>query len=284
MEKLIEFGKEVLGQFKKDNVTLLAASQAYYYLLSIVPLLLVAFAVIPYFHITPQQAMDFVSSVLPSEMSQIFRENIVSIVEDQKGGLLTIGIIGSLWSASGAINAFIKASNEAYEVDETRHFITVRALALVLTIGMILSLIVALLLPILGSAILDMLKSFIGISEQFAITFQFGRWIIAIIVLTGILLLLYHFAPNKKFPFHHVLPGALTASLMWILISLAFSFYVSHFGNYSKTYGSIGGIIILMIWFYLTGLILMIGAEINATYHKRKQLEVREQLKKQSNA
>jgi len=270
MSKIIDYGKEVLGQFKKDNVTILAASQAYYYLLSIVPLLFVCFAIIPYLDISPQDAMNIINSVLPSEIASLFRENIVSIVQERKGGLLTIGIIGALWSASNGINAFIKASNEAYEVDETRNFLAVRGLALILTIGMILSLLVAILLPIMGSAILGFLKSFLGISSSLALVLEISRWGIAIVVLTSILLLLYHFAPNKKLPFRHILPGALTASLLWLLISLAFSFYVSHFGSYSKTYGSIGGLIILMVWFYLTGMILMIGAEINVIYHKRK--------------
>lgn len=270
MSAFLGFAKEVMGQFKKDNVTLLAASQAYYYMLSIVPLLVVAFAIIPYLNISPQEAMNFIYSALPSEMASLLRENIVSIVEDRKGGLLTIGIIGALWSASNGINAFIKASNEAYEVDETRNFLIVRGIALILTIGMVLSLIVAILLPVMGSAIINFLESFFGINDKLLSYLQFGRWIIAIVVITGILLVLYRFAPNKKLPFKHTLPGAITASTMWLLISLVFSFYISHFGNYSATYGSLGGIIILMIWFFLTGLILMIGAEVNAIYHRRK--------------
>lgn len=270
MSSFIGFAKEVLGQFKKDNVTILASSQAYYYMLSIVPLLFVCFAIIPYLNISPQEAMNFIYSTLPSEMASLLRENIVSIVQERKGGLLTIGILGALWSASNGINAFIKASNEAYEVDETRNFLVVRGMALILTIGMILSLVVAILLPIMGNAIIDFVNSFFGISETLLGYLQFGRWIIAIVVITAILLLLYRFAPNKKLPFKHIIPGAITASILWLLISLAFSFYISHFGNYSATYGSIGGIIILMIWFFLTGLILMIGAEVNAIYHRRK--------------
>lgn len=270
MSSFLGFAKEVLGQFKKDNVTLLAASQAYYYMLSIVPLLIVAFAIVPYLNITPQDAMNFIYSALPSEMGSLLRENIVSIVEDKKGGLLTVGIIGALWSASNGINAFIKAANEAYEVDETRNFLIVRSLALVMTIGMILSLIVAILLPIMGSAIIDFVNNYIGLNDKLISYLEYGRWIVAIVVITAILLLLYRFAPNKKLPFKHIIPGAITASTLWLLVSLAFSFYISHFGNYSATYGSLGGIIILMIWFFLTGLILMIGAEVNAIYHKRK--------------
>lgn len=270
MSVLITYTKFLMSQFKKDNITLLAAAQAYYYLLAIVPMLIVAFALIPYLHISPADALNFIDDTLPSEMANILRENIIEIVQTPKNGLLTIGIIGTLWSASNGVNAFIKATNEAYEVDETRKFVTVRGISLILTIGVILSLVVAILLPILSTIILDFLRSALGISSSLAIILQIGKWILSIIVITAALIVLYHYAPNKKIPFRHILPGALTACILWQLTSLGFSIYVSNFGNYSNTYGSIGGIVILMIWLFLTGLILMIGAEINAFYHKRQ--------------
>ncbi|WP_240377581.1 YihY/virulence factor BrkB family protein [Bacillus piscicola] len=260
--------KEIMTEFKKDNVTLLAAAQAYYYLLSIIPLLVVMFAIVPYLHIKPSDAVAFIHNNLPSEIASILEENIVSLVNTPQGGLLTIGIIGALWTASNGINAFIKAANDAYEIDETRSFIMVRLLALGLTLGLIASLAVAMLLPVFGNVLLNAAESIFNLAEPLLTVMQVLRWVISIVVLTGLLLLLYHLAPNKKIPFTHILPGALTASILWQLISLGFSFYVSNFGSYSATYGSLGGIIILMIWFFLTGLILMVGAEINVVYHR----------------
>ncbi|MFC2949238.1 YihY/virulence factor BrkB family protein [Virgibacillus sediminis] len=270
MSKLKNFAKELMGRFKEDNIPLLAASQAYYYLLSIFPLLIVGFTILPYLNIQPQQAVDFIGNILPSEIASVLQENVISLVETPRGGLLTVGIIGALWSASNAVNAFIKASNEAYEVEETRNFIVVRLIALGLTLGMIISIAVAFLLPIFGNVIINFVESIIGLPPGTSLMLQAVRWGISIIVLTSILLVLYHVAPNKKLPFKHILPGALTASILWQLISLGFSFYVSNFGNYSATYGSLGGIIILMIWFFLTGLILMTGAVINVLYHNRQ--------------
>lgn len=269
MSTIIAYIKDLIGEFKKDDVPLLAASQAYYYLLAVFPLLIVCFAIIPYFKINPEDATLFLERILPGEMVSIFQDNIISLIETPQGGLLTIGAIGALWSASSGLNAFIKSINEAYEIDETRSFIKVRLTALLLTLGLIASFIVAILLPVFGDIILDYIQSLLGLSGSFVVLLQFSRWIISIIVITALLLLLYRFAPNKRLPFSHIFPGALTASVLWLLISLGFSFYVGNFGSYSATYGSLGGIIVLMIWFFLTGLILMIGAEINVIRHRR---------------
>ncbi|PAV27861.1 ribonuclease [Virgibacillus profundi] len=270
MSKLTNLAKDFMAKFKEDNVPLLAAAQAYYYLLSVVPLLIVCFALIPYFNINPADAVEFMENILPGEIASIFEENIVSLVQTPQGGLLAIGIIGALWSASAGINAFIKSTNEAYDVEETRSFIIVRLIALGLTLGMIIALVVAILLPVFGNVILGFLESLLGLSGVMSILFQVLRWAISIIVLTALLMILYRFAPNKKLPFKHIIPGALVASILWQLISLGFSFYVSNFGSYSATYGSLGGIIILMIWFFLTGLILMIGAITNVLYHRNQ--------------
>lgn len=273
MSTIITYIKDLLREFKKDDIPLLAASQAYYYLLAVFPLLIFGFAIIPYFHINPNDATDFLEQLLPGDMVAILEDNIINLIETPQGGLLTIGAIGALWSASSGLNAFIKAINEAYEIEETRSFIKVRLTALLLTLGLIISFIVAIVLPVFGNIILGYVQAILGLSISSVIVLQIGRWIISIIVITALLLLLYRFAPNKQLPFSHILPGALTASILWLLISLGFSFYIGNFGNYSVTYGSLGGIIILMIWFFLTGLILMIGAEINVIHHRRIKSE-----------
>lgn len=282
MSQIKEFSKGFMERFKEDNVTLLAAALAYYFLLAVFPLLIVAFAIIPYFNISADDAMGFITSVVPGELASVFQDNIVNLVETPRGGLLTVGIIGALWSASNGINAFIKASNEAYDVEEDRSFIIVRLMAFGLTLAMILAVIVAILLPVFGNVILGFITSFLGIGSEMTILLQVLRYVISILVITGLLMLLYRFAPNKKIPFKHIIPGALTASILWQVISLGFAVYIGNFGNYSATYGSLGGIIILMIWFFLTGIILMIGAIVNVMYHK-KELREDTELHKASN-
>ncbi|MBT2639578.1 MULTISPECIES: YihY/virulence factor BrkB family protein [unclassified Bacillus (in: firmicutes)] len=269
-EKLKHYGKSLLGELKKDRATGLAAQQAYYYMLALFPLLILMIAIVPYLNIDPQKAINVVNTLLPSQSAELLRDNVVKLVSERNGGLLTFGIIGTLWSASSGMNAFIKAMNIAFDVKETRSFIKARLVSIMLTFGLILAFVVALLLPVFGKVILDAVESIVHIPEPFDIVFNIVRWVVAIVVMAAVLAGLYRVAPNKHYPFKHVIPGAIFATIVWQLISLGFSFYVSNFGNYSATYGSIGGVIVLMLWLFLTGLALVLGGEINAIYHRDK--------------
>ena len=273
MSKAMGFVKELGSEFKKDKATTLAAAQAYYYLLAIVPLLILLLAILPYLQIDPQKAVDFIGTILPGEVATTFQDTIVSVVTTPSGGLLTFGILGTLWSASNALTAFIDATNQAYGVEESRSFIKLKATAIVLTLGMLVAVIVALILPIFGGTIIDMIKSFLNLPEQTEIIFQVLRWVVSIAVMSIVLALMYKFAPDKHFPFKEVIIGAVIATVLWQVVSFGFSIYVANFGSYSATYGSLGGLIVLMLWFFLTGLILVIGAEINAILHRRKNLK-----------
>jgi membrane protein len=269
-EKMIFYGKSLLEELKKDRATGLAAQQAYYYMLALFPMLILLIAIVPYLNIDPQKAINIVNQLLPKESAQMLRDNVVKLVSERNGGLLTFGIIGTIWSASNGMNAFMKAMNIALDVKETRSFVKARLISILLTIGLILSVVVALLLPVFGNVILDTVQTIIHIPEPFDIILNILRWVIGIVVMVAVLTGLYRIAPNKHYSFKHVLPGAIFATIVWQLISLGFSFYVSNFGNYSATYGSLGGVIVLMLWLFLTGLALVLGGEINAIYHKDK--------------
>lgn len=270
MNTIKSYAKELMGEFKKDDVPLLAAAQSYYYLLSIFPMMILILTILPFLNIDSQAVVTLVQNTAPSGMTSVLEENILSIVETPRGGLFTIGLIGALWSASNGINAFISASNTAYDIEETRSFLKVRGISIALTLGMIIALAAALILPIFGNLIIDFINSVVSLPPQTELLFQILRWVVALTIMSAVLLVLYRFAPNKTLKWKEILPGAITAAVLWQLISLAFSFYVSNFGNYSATYGSLGGIIILMLWFFLTGMILMIGAELNVIYHRRR--------------
>ncbi len=270
MSKAIGFIKELGGEFKKDKATTLAAAQAYYYLLAIVPLLILLLSILPYLQIDPDRAVKFIGDILPGEVANTFQDTIVSVVTTPSGGLLTFGILGTLWSASNALSAFINVTNQAYGIEETRSFIKLKGTAIVLTLAMLVAVIVALILPIFGGTIIDMVKSFFDLPEQTEIIFQVLRWVVSIAVMSIVLAFMYKFAPDKSFPFKQVIIGAITATVLWQIVSFGFSIYVSNFGSYSATYGSLGGLIVLILWFFLTGLILVIGAEINAILHRRR--------------
>src|SRR5699024_1519854 len=192
------------------------------------------------------------------------------LINAQNGGLLSIGIIGTLWSASNGVNAITKAFNRAYEVEEDRSFIVARLIAIALTISMVVVICVAFLLPIFGRTIGIYLFSFFGLSDDFIHVWNTLRWIISSIVFFIVLLALYKLAPNKKIRLRNAMWGAIFATIGWQLVSLAFSYYVSTIGNYSATYGSLGAVIILMIWFYISGIIIITGGIINAMIREEK--------------
>lgn len=269
MKHLLAFGIELKNEVKEDRATGLAAEQAYYYLLSLFPLLILLLSILPYLNIDPQQAINFMNHFLPSETTGVLADTIIEIVTESKGGLFTVGILGTIWSASKGMNAFMHAMNVAFDVKETRNVIVARLISIALTLGLIVAFIVVLVLPIFGNVIINLANQVIPISIEFKNIFNLLRWVIAFVVIAIVLTLLYKFAPNKKYLFKHVLPGAIVATVTWLIISIAFSFYVSNFGHYSSTYGGLGGIIVLMLWLYATGLILVIGGEINAIFHNR---------------
>ncbi|HLQ94892.1 MAG TPA: YihY/virulence factor BrkB family protein [Pseudogracilibacillus sp.] len=265
-----KFAKSFIHKFLKDKVTLLAAGQAYYYLLSILPLLVIGFAIIPYLNLQTSQAVQFLDTIVPGKLASVFEKDISKFIETPHGGILTIAIIGVFWTASNAMNALIKSINIVYEVKEARPILKVRILATALTLGMLLALIFAMFIPVFGSALLGFIKNHLSVSSSFINLFHALRWVIGFILLTLFLIILYRLAPSMKLPIYYIIPGALTASILWEITSFGFSFYVTHFGNYSAVYGGLGGIIIIMIWFFLTGVTLMIGAMVNILIYEFK--------------
>ncbi|KQU23221.1 ribonuclease [Bacillus sp. Leaf13] len=272
MNKSIKFSKQLIKEIKEDRVTGLAAEQAYYYILALFPLLILLLSILPYLNIDIQTAMDTIKTFMPTETVEVIEENIINILSERNGGLLTFGFLGTIWSASNGMNAFIHSMNIAYDVKETRNFIKARFISIILTLGLVVAFIVMLGLPVFGKVIIDLLQQVISLPEEMQSLFSLLRWIIAVVVISLVLTFLYRFAPNKSFPIKHVIPGAVTATVLWLGISLGFSFYVSNFANYSSTYGSLGGVIILMFWLYLSGLIFVIGGEINAILHRQNSI------------
>lgn len=257
--------KNLWNRVHNDDVFGLAAQLAYFFLLSLFPLLLFLVTLVPYLPITVDDILSVLRDFAPGDTMALIESNINQLSE-KNGKLLSFGIIATIWSASNGINAVVRAFNKAYDVDESRSFFVARGMAMLLTIGMIIVFVIALLLPVFGRQIGKFLFNVFGLSEHFITVWHMLRWLVSPLILFIIFIGLYWFAPNKKLTCISVIPGALFATLGWILTSLAFSYYVSNFGNYSATYGSIGAIIVLMVWFYLSGIIILIGGQINAIH------------------
>lgn len=276
----LDFVKQLIKKINEHRVTGLAAEQAYYYLFSLFPMLILLLSILPYLSINSQIALDFLNDFAPSQITGLIEDTIVTVLNKRNSGLLTIGVVGTIWSASNGMNAFIHSMNIAFEVKETRNYLITHLLSIFLTFGLVFSLIIALVLPVFGNNIFDLFGHFFPLSESFQSLFNVSRWVIASIVIPTVVSCLYHMAPNIHLPFRHVFVGAITATILWLVLSFGFSIYVNNFANYSATYGSLGGVIILILWLYLTGLSLIIGGEVNAILyrnisisHSKKQLE-----------
>jgi membrane protein len=256
---------------KEDDIPGLSAQLAYFFLLSLFPLLIVIFTLIPYFPIPQQDVLGTIREFAPPDTMNLIERTVNDIMNNRNGGLLSIGIIGTIWSASNGINAIVRAFNKAYNVAESRSFIVSRGMAMLLTIGMIFVFIVALVLPIFGREIGLFLFSQLGFTEEFLQVWNMLRLFVSAIILFLIFTGLYWIAPNIKLRCRSAIPGAVFATIGWILSSFGLSFYVGNITNYSLTYGSIGAIIVLMIWLYISAFIIILGGEINAYYSEKNK-------------
>ena len=260
----MNFVKKLIKKVMDNDVTGLAAQLAYFFLLSLFPLLIFMVTLLPYTPLTQDDIFNVIQDFAPTETFFMIQNTLSEVMKNRSGGLLSIGIVGTLWSASKGMNALMKSLNRAYEVEEERPYIVVRSLAVALTLAMIFVFILALLLPVFGKQIGVFIFSIFGFSEMFLRLWEVLRWVLSPLILFIVFLSIYYFAPSIKIKCKTVVPGAIFASLGWIIVSLAFSFYVSNFGHYSATHGSIGGIVVLMLWFYISAIIIMIGGEINS--------------------
>ncbi|QDW84212.1 YihY/virulence factor BrkB family protein [Staphylococcus pasteuri] len=256
----------------KDDASGLAAQMTYHFVLAMFPMLIFLLTLLPVFNIDQSRITDMLSSA-PSETSSIIKSVIGDVTKNSSGGLLSVGLILAIWSASNGMTAIMNSFNVAYDVEDSRNGILLKLLSVLFTIVMGFVFLIAMALPTLGSAISHYLFGPLGLDSQIKWIFTLLRVVLPLIIILLLFIVLYSVAPNVKTKFRSVLPGAIFTSVIWLLGSFAFGWYISNFGNYSKTYGSIAGIIILLIWLYLTSFIIIIGAEINAIIHQRNVIK-----------
>jgi membrane protein len=211
-----------------------------------------------------EQILVLLAGVMPEEALRLIRDNVTALVSQPRGGLLSLGIAIALWTASNAITAITDALNHAYKVQEGRPYWKVRLIALLLTVGLSIFLIASLVLLIFGPQIGESLANFVGLGEQFKIGWNLFRWPVILVLVTTAAAFVYYFAPDVEQEFKWITPGSIFSVIMWTLASLGFSYYVNNFGSYDKTYGSIGAIIVLLTWMYVSGYVILVGGEINA--------------------
>ncbi len=258
--------KQTYNELLADNCLGLAAQLAYYFFLALFPALLFLVAVLSYVPVT--NLMDTLLATLgrvaPNDVISILQSQIVKIANDRSGGLLTLGMIGTLWSTSSGITAIIDTLNQAYDIREGRPWWKVRLIALALTVALAVFIVVAMTLVLVGPEVAGRVARSIGLGHAFAVTWTILQWPLVFAMVSFALALIYYYAPDAEQEWIWITPGSLLATTLWLLVSLGFRFYVQHFASYNATYGTIGGAIVLLLWFYVSGLAVLVGAELNA--------------------
>lgn len=265
------FFKGFINDIKLADVSSSGAQLAYFFLLSLFPLLLFILTLLPFLNLPQEQVFTVLEDILPEQIFTLIEDTIRDVLAKRSGGLLSIGIIATLWSASNGVNALVKSLNRSYGIEETRPFIIARGMSLIFTVLLIILVIVGLVLPVFGQVIGDFLFNVLGFDEVVLTIWNYIRLVLPTVLIVVVLVFLYWIVPNRPLYLRSAIPGAIFVAIAWGVISFGFSFYISNFANYSKTYGSIGGIIILMLWLYIIGIVLVVGGLINAAMQRRKE-------------
>lgn len=266
---LIHFRNALMRAYQdvlKNHTMAFAAGLSYYFVLSLFPLLIALAAIVGYLPIPNlfSHILDVMARVVPPDGMGLVRKIVASVISPSKGKLLTVGLIGTLWSASSGFASMIEALDVAYDVPETRPYWKTRSLAFLLTFLIGLLMVVALSVLILGPTFGSWLANKVDLGPEFVILWPYVRWGVSVGFTVLAVELLYFIAPNVKQKFFATLPGALFGVGGWIGLSYLLGLYFQHFSGFNKTYGAIGGAIALFMWFYWTSLSILIGAEINS--------------------
>jgi membrane protein len=265
-----ELARRTIADTLEDDCPGLAAQLAFYFFLSVFPALLFIVSLLSYVPVDTQlgAALAQLEAVLPPEILQFLGEQIDETLAGGQGGLLTIGILGAIWSSSSAVTAIITALNRAYDIDEWRPWWKRRLVAIALTIALALFVAVAFVFVVGGGDLATWVADRLGLDGVLAASWSVVQWSLALVLVVIAVDLVYYFAPNADTPFVWVTPGALLATTLWLITSVAFKVYVQNFSNYTAVHGAIGAVIVLLLWFYLSGFALLVGAELNAEIDK----------------
>ena len=265
-----ELARRTIADTLEDDCPGLAAQLAFYFFLSVFPALLFIVALVGLLPIDARitAAIDRLETFLPPEILLFLRTQLESALAGGQGGLLTIGVIGAIWSSSSAVTAIITALNRAYDITEWRPWWKRRVIAIVITIALAVFVVSAFAFVVGGADLAAWVAGRLGFDEALASAWVIVQWTLAIVLVVIAVDLVYYFAPNADTPFVWITPGALLATALWLLTSLGFKVYVENFSSYSAVQGTIGAVIVLLLWFYLSGFALLVGAELNAEIDK----------------
>ena len=269
--------KRTVKEFREDNLTDWAAALTYYGILAIFPALLVLVAVLGLIgESATQPLLDNLSTVAPGPAQEIFTNAIENLnrSQGQAGFLLLVGIATALWSASSYVGAFIRASNSIYEVEEGRPFWKLRPIQIAITLFMIVLISIGAVAVVLTGPLAEEVGNIIGLGDAAVTAWDIAKWPVLVLLVSLMFSVLYWAAPNVKQPgFQWLTPGGILAVVLWIAASAGFAFYVANFSSYNETYGTLGGVIVFLVWLWISNIAVLLGAELNAELERGRELE-----------
>jgi membrane protein len=271
--------KRTVSEFREDNLTDWAAALTYYGLLSLFPALIAMVSLLGLFgdpRTTTASLTEIITSIGPESAAQTFEGPIRSVVSNQSaaGFAFFLGLALALWSASGYIGAFIRASNVIYETSEGRPFWKLRPLQLAVTLAMVVAVALLALSLVLTGPIVEAVASPIGLGQTAVDVWSIAKWPAMVAVFVLMVDLLYYASPNAKLRgFRWVTPGCLVAMVAWAVASAGFALYVANFGSYDKTYGTLGGLVALLVWLWISNLAILFGHQLNAERERSAEIE-----------
>ncbi|RDI27597.1 YihY/virulence factor BrkB family protein [Lentzea flaviverrucosa] len=269
--------KRTVKEFSDDNLTDWAAALTYYAVLSLFPGIIVLTSVLALLgDTTTQELMKYVDQVAPGQAGDVVKSSIEELQKSQNAASLlgVVGLLTALWTASGYLGAFMRACNAVYDVEEGRPFWKIVPLRLALTLGSVVLVSLTLGALVLTGGVADALGNAIGLGDTVVTVWDIAKWPVILLLVSLAFAILYWAAPNVRQPgFRWVSPGSLLAIALWALATVGFAIYVANFASYNKTYGSLGGVIVFLVWLWISNIAVLLGAEFDAELERGRRLE-----------
>ena len=269
--------KRTVTEFREDNLTDWAAALTYYSVLAIFPALIVLVSILGLVgNSATQPLIDNLGTVAPGPAKDIFTSALKNLQGDQgaAGVLFVVGLVGALWSASGYVGAFMRASNAIYDIDEGRPVWKTLPVRVSLTLVLLTLLAISTIAVVLTGGLAAKVGDLLGLGSTAVDVWDIAKWPVLLVVVSFMFALLYWAAPNVKHPgFRWISPGGVLAVVAWLIASGAFGLFVSNFGSYNKTYGALGGVVVFLVWLWISNIVILLGAEFNAELERQRAIE-----------
>ncbi|MBU3161696.1 YihY/virulence factor BrkB family protein [Clostridium frigoris] len=272
--------KELLCRIIDDDITALAGQLAYDLLLSFFPFLLLLLTMLSYSDLKSTDILIYVQQIMPESTVNLIYTTIKNTASSSNNHLVSLSIVGIIWSGSSGFRAVIKGLNKAYDEEETRPYWKTIVISVLFMVSLAFAIIASVALVVFGQMIGRTIASSLNLSSDFILNWDIIRYLVSVGGMGITFAALYHFTPCKRLTWREVIPGAVISTLCWLVASLGFAYYVNNFNNYSILYGGIGAVIVLMLWLYITSIIILLGGEINALLAFEKQGKQKVRAKK----